>query len=199
MLEQDRRVHHVRANDLLRPQPVHGEQHHPDQRPAARGAQADDEAGRRADDDRRDLVLRMHLEVVALLDLLGEEASQERCGTDHEQAGGEDGKDRLVELVAELTLEDVEDPDAQDRHRHAPDCHPVDERHVDRLQLQVAPTARRLGDRGLGDVGADRGGRFDAEDEDQQGGHEGTATHPGHADQETHAEAEENDLWVYEN
>ena len=33
----------------------------------------------------------------------------------HQQAGGEDREDGLVELVAEPALEDVEDPDAQDR------------------------------------------------------------------------------------
>jgi len=59
----------------------------------------------------------------------------------------------------------------------------------------VAPAADRLGDRGVEDVGADRGGRRNPEQQDQERSHQGTATHPGHADQDSDAEAEKKDRY----
>ena len=58
---------------------------------------------------------RVHLEVVALLDLVGEEeAAEQGGGPDHQQAAGEDGENRLVELLSpSLPLQVVEEPDAE--------------------------------------------------------------------------------------
>ena len=64
------------------------------------------------------------------------------------------------------------------------------------FSFKVAPLAGRLGDGGVGDVGSDRGGRLDAEEQHQQGGHQGAAAHPGHTDKEADAKAEEDDLGI---
>jgi hypothetical protein len=140
----------------------------------------------------------VHLEVLALLDLVGEEeAAEERGGTDDQQAAGEDREDRLVEVVPEPALQVVEEPDARDRGWDATRRHPVDERHVHRLQLQVPPAAGGLGNRRVEDVRTDRRGRLDPEEQDEERRHQGAAAHPGHADQESDAEAEEDDCWIH--
>ena len=66
-----------------------------------------------------------------------------------------------------------------------------------RLQLQVLVAADGLGDRGVEDVGADRGHRRDAEDQDQERRHQGRAAHAGHADEQADAEAEDDDRWIH--
>src|SRR5262249_21377124 len=81
------------------------------------------------------------------------EPPKEGCGTHHQQAAGEDREDRLVELVPQVAFQEAQEPDAEQRHRNAADRHPVDERQVHRLKLQVAPGARGLGDRRVEDVG----------------------------------------------
>jgi len=48
---------------------------------------------------------------------------------------------------------------------------------------QVAPAADGLRHRRVEDVGADRRGRLDAEEKDQQGRHQGAAAHARHADE----------------
>jgi len=138
------------------------------------------------------------LEVRPLGDLAGEEeAAQQRDRADHQQAGGEDREHSLVEVVAEPSLQQVEGPDPSDRGGNAAGGHPPGERQVHRLQLQMAPAAGGLGDRGVEDVGADRGHRLDPEQQDQQRRHQGAAAHAGHADEEADAEAEEDDRWIH--
>jgi hypothetical protein len=140
----------------------------------------------------------VHLEVVALLDLLRQEEPPEKGGgADHQQAGGEDREHGLIELVPELSLQQVEDPDTEDRQRDAARCHPVDERDVHGLELQVPPAAGRLGDRGVGDVSPDRSGRLDPEDQDEQRRHDRATAHAGETDQEADAEAEDDDRWIH--
>ena len=63
---------------------------------------------------------------------------------------------------------------------------------------QVLDAADGLGHGGVEDVGADRGDRLDAEDEDQQRRHQRRAAHPGHADEHADAEAEDDDCGIHE-
>jgi len=61
----------------------------------------------------------------------------------------------------------------------------------------VTPAAGRLRHRRVEDVGADRGGGLDAEQEDEKRRHQRTAAHPGHSDQEADTKAEEDDRWIH--
>jgi hypothetical protein len=61
----------------------------------------------------------------------------------------------------------------------------------------MAPAAGRLGNRAVEDVSSDGGHRLHAEDHDQEGGHQRPAAHPGHPDEQAHAEAEYDDNWIH--
>ncbi|HKH41617.1 MAG TPA: hypothetical protein VKA41_07145 [Solirubrobacterales bacterium] len=140
----------------------------------------------------------MHLEAVALLELVRqEEAAEQGDRADDQQAAGEDREDGAVEVVTEPAFEVVEEPDARDRRGDAPGGHPPGERHVHGLQLQVAPAPGGLGDRRVEDVGADRGGGLDPEDQDQERRHQRSTAHAGKSDQEADADAEEDDRWIH--
>src|SRR3954464_3880965 len=61
----------------------------------------------------------------------------------------------------------------------------------------MAPAADGLGDRRVEDVGADRGGGLDPEDEDQQRRHQRAAAHAGHTDEYADAQSEKDDCRVH--
>jgi hypothetical protein len=65
------------------------------------------------------------------------------------------------------------------------------------LQLQVLDATRGLGDRGIEDVGADRGHGRDPEDQDQERRHQGCTAHAGHPDEQADAESEEDQCGVH--
>jgi len=141
----------------------------------------------------------LDLEVVALLDQVFEdERPGEGDDPDHQQRAPEQRVDDRVELVlSQMVLEDRDRPDAEDRGGNAAGREPEGETQVDRLHAEVPPGTDGLGDRRVEDVGADRGGRLDAEDEDQHRGHQRSAAHPGHADEHADAKSEDDDCRVH--
>ena len=82
--------------------------------------------------------------------------------------------------------------------RHAAEGEPLDQLHVHRAHAEVAPAADRLGDRRVDDVGADRRGRLDPEDQDQQRRHQRASAHAGHTDEHADAQSEEDDCRVHD-
>src|SRR2546423_8473857 len=65
---------------------------------------------------------------------------------------------------------------------------------MDVAELAMTHRAKRLEDRTMQDVGADRGFRVETEEEDQHRSHETSAAHSGHADEQPHREARECEL-----
>ena len=61
----------------------------------------------------------------------------------------------------------------------------------------VLHRADGLEDRAVGDVGADRGRRRDAEQEDEDRRHQRAAAHPGHPDEEADQEPDDGELPVH--
>ena len=92
--------------------------------------------------------------------------------------------------LPEPVLEQRQDVDAEDGRRHRPERHPGGQLEVDGALLPVLVAADRLRDRGVGEVGADRGGRRDAEHQDQHRRHQRAAADAGHADEDPDAQAE---------
>ena len=197
--QQDGGVEDVGADDALRRQAEDRDQDDRDQGAAARRGEADHEAGGRAGDHGGDDVPAVEVHRVALRDHVAkEQRPDQRRDPDHEQGRSHHPQHHLVDLVlAVVVLQDLDQPDARDRHRHAADREPEGDPAVDGLVLQMAPAAGRLGDGAVEDVGADRGHRLDAEDEDQERGHQRAAAHAGHADQHADAEAEYDDDWIH--
>jgi len=72
---------------------------------------------------------------------------------------------------------------AQDRRGGAAKEHPPGQACLDVAEPAVPDRADGLEDRAMGDVGADRHRRAEAEQDDEDRGHQWPATHPGHADE----------------
>jgi hypothetical protein len=116
-----------------------------------------------------------------------------------QQQGAADGQQHeRVEVVAPRVAQPVEQPDAGQRRRARPDREP--ERHPrEHGPLREVPVAAdRLRDRRVGEVGADGDHRLDADHEDQQRRHQRAAAHAGDADEDAHAEAEEDDRRIHQ-
>ena len=111
-------------------------------------------------------------------------AGQQQHAADRQQHEGRRSRRRCVAQA-------VEQPDADQRPRARPDRQPHRHPREHRALDEVPVAADRLGDRRVGEVGADRHHRLDAEHEDQQRRHQRAAAHAGDADEEPDAEAEE--------
>ena len=80
---------------------------------------------------------------------------------------------------------------------HGAERQPPGEVRLDRALAEVQEAAGGLGDRRVREVGPDGDDRLDAEDEDQQRRHQAAAAHAGGADEDAHAEAEEDQPGVH--
>jgi hypothetical protein len=131
------------------------------------------------------VVAPLDVEAVALVDQVSQDQGpRQGDDPDHQESASEHGVDERVEPVfADVLLQDRDDRDPDHRRRHAAEGEPLDQLHVHRLHPQVAPAADRLRHRRVEDVGADRRRRLDAEDQDQERRHQGSAAHAGHADE----------------
>src|SRR5206468_7590342 len=86
------------------------------------------------------------------------------------------------------------DPDAEQRQRPRPREHPQRQPPVHRSEPAMADGAERLEDRAVHDVGADCVGRVEAEDDDEDRGHQRPAAHAGQPDERADQEAGEAEL-----
>jgi hypothetical protein len=124
-------------------------------------------------------------------------ANQRRDAHDH-QGRAQHAEHEAVHLVlAVRVLEHLDHPHPGQRRGNASHRKPERDPAVNGLVLQVPPAARGLGDGAVEDVGADSGDRLDAEDQDQERGHQRAAAHAGHSDQQADAKAEDDDDWVH--
>ena len=103
---------------------------------------------------------------------------------DHHQGGADGAVQDVVDEVAVVGLDVGDRGDAGQRRRDAAERQPERQGDVHGALAPVLPRAGDLGDGGVGDVGADRHGRLEAEEEDQDRRHERAAAHAGEADEE---------------
>ena len=124
--KEDGGVEDVRADDALRREAEDRDQGDRDQGAAAGRGQADHEAGDDSRDDRRDDVAAVEVHRASLLDhVLEEERPQERREADDKERPAEHAQHEFLEpLLAVLALEDLDDPDSQDRRWDGPHGHP---------------------------------------------------------------------------
>src|SRR5437763_9433246 len=192
--EQPGGMEDVGADDLVRPQREDEEQCQPEEDAAADRRQPDDVAAEEADEHGRDLVAPPHDECTVAdlahadggLQQHADGAKQERCA--------EDLTLRRLDAAAVRVLQPRRRRDAEERRRRAADEHPAAQLRLRRPELVVARAADGLEDRAVQDVGADRGRRVEAEDEDEDRRHERAAAHAGHADAHADGEAREDEL-----
>ena len=105
---------------------------------------------------------------------------------------------RRVEALAVVAVQRVDSQHAGDRPGHRAERQPLRQSEVDVARAQVAPAAERLGDRAVGEVGADRDDRLHAGEEDQQRRHQRAAADAGQPDEDADAEAEDDDQRVHQ-
>src|SRR5699024_9551239 len=157
--------------------------------------QTDEESTRRADDDRRDDPDDLGLVVVlAALCHAAQLVSQVEEGAQYIGAGGEHERDADRELDEGLLFlrrpDLADDPPACGRSRHRPDDEQAGQLEVGGPVPEGGGGPDRLVHGGRDEVVGHGGGRGDAE-EDQGGGHQCPATHPGQTDDDADAEGDE--------
>ena len=133
----------------------------------------------RADRDRDQLLARVEMERRVV-----RATAHERLDREADAAGDQCAADDAAHRRLRGVGERARDLDADQRERRRADEHPERERHVDVAELPVAHGAERLEDRAVQDVGADRGLRVEAEEQDQHRRHQAAAAHAGHADED---------------
>jgi hypothetical protein len=78
-----------------------------------------------------------------------------------------------------MALDQLRDADARERERTGAEEHPEGQPRVHGAEPPVADRAERLEDRAVQDVGADRVGRLEAEEDDEDRRHQRAAAHAG--------------------
>ncbi len=152
----------------------------------------------RPSDDGHDLELARHRDVLAAV-----RGVHVHHDLDHQQHADQhqrrpDGfvEHTVDELDAVVGLDVGDGGDAHQRGGDAAEGEPERQGDVHGPLAPVLPGAGDLGDGGVGDVGADRHGRLEAEDEDQHRRHERAAAHAGEADEEADQQAGEAEVAV---
>ena len=116
-------------------------------------------------------------------------------GLEQQPARGQQQRDaeRHLDRVlhGRVVAEQAQQQHPEKRRRYAARAQPADQSPVDRAAAGVHPAAERFHDRAGGQVAGDRGDRRDAEDQDQDGGHQCAAAHAGQADDDADAESGE--------
>ena len=171
----------------------HGER---EERRATDGREAHDEAAYCSDRDRNDLVAfaqspqRRHRP----------DRVHEGLGEERERADQQGGAEHLalhgVDAVAVPVRQVGGDPDADQGQGRASEQHPAAQARSHRAEAAVTDGAERLEDGPVQDVGADRHGRVEVEEEDEDRRHERAATHSRHPDENADDEACKGEPWV---
>jgi len=120
-------------------------------------------------------------------------AQHHRTGSEQQGAAQ---RDLDVVLRVLLIGHKVQQIGAGKRHRHGREHHPADEAQVHSARAQVHGRAERAHHHGRDEVAGDRGRGLHAEEEDQHRRHQCAAAGPGHADEEAHDRAAQDDVWV---
>jgi hypothetical protein len=84
--------------------------------------------------------------------------------------------------------------DARERHRPGAEEHPERQPRVDVAEPPVPDGAEALEDRAVEDVGPDRVGRLEAEEDHEDGSEQRAAAHAGQADQAADQQPREREL-----
>ncbi len=143
-----------------------------------------------AEGDGAELHAPRHLDVLAAVLLVDvEDDLHDEEHADHHQRRADGPVQDGVDEVAVVVLDVGDGGDAGEGRRHAAEAEPERQGDVHRTLAPVLPRAGDLGDGGVGDVGADRHRRREAEDEDQHRRHERAAAHAGEPDEEADHEA----------
>src|SRR6266545_611721 len=188
-------VKDVGADDLRHGQRIDEHHHETEERAAADRREPDDEPEYRADHDREDLVAATQDErAVARLDAALDEGLREEAEpTGDERSADGIALDRLRRFAV-MALDQLRDADARERERAGAEEHPERQPGVHGAEAPVANRAERLEDRAVEDVGADRVGRFEPEEDDQDRRHQRAAAHSREADDRTDQQAREREL-----
>ena len=184
----------VRADDPRHRERVDEHHHEPEVRAAADRSEPDDEAEDRAGRDRDQLVAAGHDErSVARLHAAFHQRLREEAAAAADQRGADGiAEDRLC--VADLVSEHPGNCDAGDRERPRAGEQPQREVAVHRAETPVADRPERLEDRAVEDVGADRVGWLEAEEDDQDRRHQRAAADPCQADDQPEQQPREGEL-----
>ena len=173
------------------------EQHqHDHQRAGTHRGQADDQPADHADGDGRQRA-DLHMLDGADPPLAGpavqDVAEHHGRGADQQRRAEQD-LDLLLRGrgVAELAQQEG----AEERHRHRAGHHPADQAQVHRPLVQVHGRADGPHQDGRHQVAGDRGGRLDAEQQDQHRGHQGAPARAGEPDKQPHDRTAKDDVGV---
>ena len=157
--------------------------------PGADRREPDDEPARCADRDRDQL-----LAGVQVQRRVGLTAADEGLDRKADAAGDQGAADDAAHRRLRRVRERARDLHADERQRRRADEHPEREWHVHVAELTVTNGAERLEHGAVEDVGADRGLRIEAEEQDQHRRHQAPAAHAGHADEDADQQAGDRQL-----
>ena len=195
---QRNRLHDVGTDQALhRHRRVRHHEQHDHQRPRADRRDADQEPAEHPDGDGQhplDLDLRLGR---ALRDRLPSPGAFHQQPVDHRARRQEDGRPHGVLDVllhgrtgTERAVDEHTGEGRGDRAR----AQPSDQAHVDGTPAVVDGSAERLHDRRRDNVARHRGTRRHAEQQDEDRGHQRAAARTGHADEQAHDQASDDDL-----
>ena len=193
--QQHGRVEDVGPDDAMRREAEDEDQREADQRAAPDGCHAQDEAEHQPEHHGERLRARRQQDRLALA--LGDPGHEQRAPERHDRRERERARDAPQQRRVRRRRQALDQDHAADGAGNAAEREPARHAEVDRAAAQVPPAAERLGQRAVGDVGADRDDRLRADHEQQQRRHQRPAADAGEADQHADAEAEEDDQRVH--
>ena len=187
----------VRADDLRGGQREDEQHHEPEERAAADRREPDDEAAAHAERERDLLVAATEHERQVALHAARDEGLDRESDTAGDQRHAEDDRGRVLEAVAVPARKPGREGNPEKRERRRAGEHPESQPRMNRPELPVAHGAEGLEDRSVDDVGADRDGRLEAEEEDEHRRHQRAAAHSGHPDKQPDEEAGDRELRIH--